>query len=87
MGSATANDVLLFGRVLSAEEAKQNHLVARVFPAETFLQDVLTLGRKYAKMAPESTSLSKKVHKHFVAENASCVCPLGDVCSEVIRNM
>lgn len=61
MGSATANDVLLFGRVLSAEEAKQNHLVARVFPAETFLQDVLTLGRKYAKMAPESTSLSKKI--------------------------
>lgn len=42
VGKAKAMDLILTGRMMDAEEALQSGLVARVFPAESFMDEVMT---------------------------------------------
>ncbi len=41
VGKAKATDLILTGRMMGAEEAERSGLVAQIFPAETFMDDVL----------------------------------------------
>ena len=41
VGKAKAMDMILTGRMMGAEEAERAGLVARVFPAESFMDDVI----------------------------------------------
>jgi peroxisomal 3,2-trans-enoyl-CoA isomerase len=54
MGQSKANEVLLFGKTLSAQEAVDRNLVAEVFPnKQTFLQEVLAKATTYAQFPAE----------------------------------
>jgi enoyl-CoA hydratase len=58
-GLAVARELLLTGRVVAGAEAVGLGLVNRVFPAETFLDDVLEVARQVASRAPLATRLTK----------------------------
>lgn len=58
-GLALAREMLLTGRVLTAEEALGAGLVNRVFPAASFRADVLGVAREVANCAPVATRLTK----------------------------
>jgi enoyl-CoA hydratase/carnithine racemase len=73
IGPAQAMDLLLSARKLDAAEAERIGLVNRVFPQETFLQDVLAYARTMAQtVSPRSTAvikaqLWKSLHQEFNA--------------------
>lgn len=48
VGKAKAMDLVLTGRMMDAEEAERAGLVARVFPAETFMDEVMTAAKTIA---------------------------------------
>jgi enoyl-CoA hydratase len=52
VGEARARDLLLTGRIADAEESERLGMVSRVFPEETFLDDVLEVARGIAATAP-----------------------------------
>jgi enoyl-CoA hydratase/carnithine racemase len=59
VGPAHARDLLLTGRVVGAEEALGLGLVSRVLPAESFLDEVLTVAGEVAAGAPIPSRLTK----------------------------
>lgn len=59
MGLGRANEVLLFGRKLNAQEAYEHNLVTRVIAMETFERDAWALVEEYAKLPPQSLRHSK----------------------------
>ena len=60
IGPAQALDLLFSARKLSAAEAERIGLVNRVFPQETFMQDVLAYARSLAQtVSPRSTAVIK----------------------------
>ena len=61
MGMAVANDVMLAGRVLTANEAHQYGLVARVFPDADLMQEVQQIAAQVANSAPSALKRSKSV--------------------------
>ncbi|XP_072014091.1 enoyl-CoA delta isomerase 2-like [Amphiura filiformis] len=61
MGSAKANEVLLFGRKLTAQEACDNGLVTAVFPDSTFKAEVQKRIEQYSKLPRNSMRLSKNL--------------------------
>lgn len=71
IGPAHAMDLLLSARKLNAAEAERIGLVNRVFPQETFMQDVLAYARTMAQtVSPRSTAVIKaqlwtSLHQEF----------------------
>jgi enoyl-CoA hydratase/carnithine racemase len=60
IGLPNALDLLLSARIVGAEEALQLGLVNRVFPAETFLNEVRGYARELAQMvSPRSVAAIK----------------------------
>ncbi len=60
VGKATAMDVVLSGRLLSAHEALQAGLVSRVVPRENFYDAALALARELAAKPPLALRLAKE---------------------------
>ncbi len=60
VGKALAMEMILNARNLSAEEAYQFGLVNRVVPAESYLDEALTLAREIAARAPVAVRLAKE---------------------------
>ncbi|XP_013404825.1 enoyl-CoA delta isomerase 2, mitochondrial isoform X2 [Lingula anatina] len=59
MGTAKANEMLLFNRKLTAAEAMERGLVTEVFPDHSFQTEVWTRLREMAKLPPVSLRTSK----------------------------
>lgn len=60
VGKATAMEMILNGRILTAAEALQFGLVNRVAPVEVYLQEALTLASEIAERAPVAVRLAKQ---------------------------
>ena len=61
LGNAWANDILLAGRVLSAQEALQAGLVSRVFAADALLAETTIVAEEIATLAPNAVRKSKSL--------------------------
>ncbi|KAF8934855.1 ClpP/crotonase-like domain-containing protein [Dissophora ornata] len=59
MGYSRANEMLLMGRKFTAEEMREAGVVARIFPKETFMEEVLKLATHAAKFPPQAMKDSK----------------------------
>ncbi len=71
VGMAIANDILLAGRTLSADEAHQYGLVARVFDDSALMDEVGTIAASVAAAAPTALKRSKALIRHQRAAVAS----------------
>ncbi len=60
VGKAMAMEMALNGRLLSAREALDFHLVNRVVPVEHYLEEALKLAREIAERAPIAVRLIKE---------------------------
>ncbi|MBJ7483896.1 enoyl-CoA hydratase-related protein [Brevundimonas sp.] len=61
VGMNAASDILLSGRRIDAQEAREINLITRVIPDETFREEVIAYARKMAATAsPRSTRLIKQ---------------------------
>jgi enoyl-CoA hydratase len=60
VGKAVAMDMILTGRMLSAEEGRQLGLVARVVPQDTWLEGAKQVAREIASKSPVSVRLAKE---------------------------
>jgi enoyl-CoA hydratase len=60
VGKAVAMDVILSGRLLSAEEARAAGLVARVVVREAWLEEAKRVARDIASKGPVATRLAKE---------------------------
>ena len=60
VGKATAMDVILSGRLLSADEAHAAGLVARVVAREAWLDEAKRVAREIASKGPVATRLAKE---------------------------
>ncbi len=60
VGKSKAMDMCLTGRMMDAREAERSGLASRVFPAETFMEDVRTVARDVASKSRVGLSLNKE---------------------------
>jgi len=60
VGKAVAMDMILTGRMLSADEARQFGLVARVVPQDTWLESAKQVAHEIASKSPVSVRLAKE---------------------------
>jgi enoyl-CoA hydratase len=60
IGKFKAMDMILSGRSLSAQEALEAGLVARVFPAETLLDEAQKIAQKIAAKSPIALKIAKE---------------------------
>ena len=60
VGKAVAMDMILTGRMLSADEARQLGLVARVVPQDTWLESAKQVAHEIASKSPVSVRLAKE---------------------------
>ncbi len=60
VGKYVAADMVLTGRMLTAEEAFQRGLVARVVPQELIVEEAVRLGKELAMRPPISVRLAKE---------------------------
>lgn len=60
VGKATAMDVILTGRFLTAQEAFAAGLVSRVVPKEHFLSEAMKVARQIAEKAPLAVRFAKE---------------------------
>lgn len=60
VGKATAMDMVLTGRMLSAQEAKAAGLVSRVVPPEAYLRDAQKIAADIATKSPVALQLAKE---------------------------
>ncbi|NWI62938.1 ECI2 isomerase, partial [Todus mexicanus] len=68
MGLAKANEMLLFGRKLTAAEACARGLVTEVFPDRTFQKEVWARLEGYASLPKNSLALSKQLIRSMEKE-------------------
>ncbi len=61
LGTAWANDILLAGRKLEAEDALKAGLISRVFPADELLAETMTVAHNVAALAPTAMKESKRL--------------------------
>ncbi|MGR3622937.1 enoyl-CoA hydratase-related protein [Pseudophaeobacter sp.] len=61
VGMAVANDILLAGRSLNAQEAHDYGLISRVFPDADLTSEVAAIAVHVAQSAPEAVRLSKSL--------------------------
>ena len=60
LGKARAMELVLTGDMMSAEEARERGLVARVVPAADLLADALATGEKIAAMSKPIVAMAKR---------------------------
>lgn len=60
MGKATAMDVILTGRFLTAQEALAGGLVSRVVPVEHFFEEAMKIARTIAEKPPLAVQMAKE---------------------------
>jgi enoyl-CoA hydratase len=60
VGKSKAMMMVLTGDMIDAYEAERNGLVARVFPAETLLQETFEIAKTIANRAPVAVKLAKE---------------------------
>jgi len=60
IGKAKSMELILSGRMLSAAEALQFGMVARIFPQDSYLKETLTLASEIASMPPVAVRLAKE---------------------------
>ena len=61
VGAARARDLIFTGRWITAEEARQFGLIARVVPDDEVADASIDLAREIAKRSPEALSISKRL--------------------------
>lgn len=61
VGFSNAADLLMSGRIFTAEEAGRMGLVSRVLPKDDLLEAATALARDYANTAPASVALTKRL--------------------------
>jgi enoyl-CoA hydratase/carnithine racemase len=61
VGHAWANDLMIAGRTLNAEEALSAGLVSRVFENDDLVKESLNVAEQVANLAPNSVKLSKQL--------------------------
>ena len=59
IGKSLAMDVILSGRLLTADEALAHGLAARVVPHDSLLTEAVTLGKRIASKGPVALRLAK----------------------------
>jgi enoyl-CoA hydratase len=64
VGKALAMDMILTGRLLGAEEARDHGLVARVVAREAWLEGAKLVAREIAEKSPVSVRLAKEAVDH-----------------------
>jgi len=66
LGKSKAMHFILTGDLISAQEALNHGLVAKIFPAQTLLQETFEVAKKIAEKAPIAVLLAKEsVNKAF----------------------
>ena len=66
VGKAKAMELILTGRLLSAEEAHFYGLVIKVVPVEFYLKEAINLAKEIAQMSPVAVQLAKEaVNRSF----------------------
>ncbi|MGH7106259.1 MAG: enoyl-CoA hydratase [Acetobacteraceae bacterium] len=60
VGKAKAMEMVLTGRMLSADEAERANLVARVVPAADLLAEALKLAERIASLSPVAVAMAKQ---------------------------
>lgn len=73
MGPAKASEMLLFNKKLTAAQACEVRLVTEVFPDSSFQTEVWTRLKAYAKLPPNSLSLSKQLIRSVEKERLHAV--------------
>lgn len=73
MGPAKASEMLLFNKKLTAAQACEFGLVTEVFPDSSFQSEVWTRLKAYAKLPPNSVSLSKQLIRSVAKERLHAV--------------
>jgi methylglutaconyl-CoA hydratase len=68
IGEKRARDLLLSGRTLSAEEARQMGLVSNIFPKEELLDRVREFARDLAALSPTSLRHTKRLFADLSSE-------------------
>jgi len=63
MGPAKANEMLLFNRKITAEQALERNLVSQVIPDKDFHEVTSKIIDQYAKFPPQSMKLSKVLNR------------------------
>ncbi|KAF9581303.1 Enoyl-CoA delta isomerase 2, mitochondrial [Lunasporangiospora selenospora] len=74
MGNSRANEMLLMGRTFTAEEMRECGMVARIFPKETFMEEVLkqtTMAAKYPPQAMKDTKALIRDHEYEFLEKVN----------------
>ena len=61
VGNAWANDLVLGGRTLTAQEALQIGLISRLYPGETLIEETMKTAQTIAAQAPEAMKKSKRL--------------------------
>jgi enoyl-CoA hydratase len=64
VGKFLATDMVLTGRMLTAEEALRHGLAARVVPQEMVVDEAIRLGKDIARKAPISVRLAREAITH-----------------------
>ncbi|KAI9484817.1 ClpP/crotonase-like domain-containing protein [Zychaea mexicana] len=59
MGSAKANEMLLLGKVFTAEEMESCNFLTRILPKENFREQVLAIAEETAKFSVEAMKVTK----------------------------
>lgn len=61
MGAAKANEILLFGKKLTAQEAFDRSLVTRVISSSNFDEEIDSILKQYSQLPPISLRTSKQI--------------------------
>lgn len=64
LGAAKAMDLILHGQMLTPQEALDLNLVHRVFPAETYWDDVMAFARNLLKNSEVAMAVAKRMIRH-----------------------
>ena len=66
VGKAKAMDMILTGRMMDAEEAERAGLVARIFPADTLMEETMKVAEQIAEYSSPSVMIAKEqVNRSF----------------------
>lgn len=60
VGKAKAMELILSGRFMSAVEALQSGLIAKIYPVESYMSETITLATEIASMPPVAVRLAKE---------------------------
>lgn len=63
IGKSRAMEIVLTGDFMDATEAAQRGLVSRVVPADSLIDEALTVGRKIASKSQPSIAIAKECVK------------------------